>query len=113
MAKLLSGSGGAHCQICTTTFAQAHDIDFVRDGFPINRFIHDAKLFLEEFDEGQLRSLPSDQRFNLTNLPTSDKDIIAASPLHAYLRMITNHCMLHREALAAKTLPTSLNVILL
>ena len=86
MAKLLSGSGGAHCQLCTTTFAQAHDIDSVRDGFPINRFMHDAKVFLEEFDEGQLRSLTSDQRFNLTNLPTSDKDIIAASPLHAYLR---------------------------
>ena len=27
--------------------------------------------------------------------------------------VITNHCMLHREALAAKTLPASLNVILL
>ena len=27
--------------------------------------------------------------------------------------VITDHCMLHREALAAKTLPASLNVILL
>ena len=27
--------------------------------------------------------------------------------------VITNHCMLHREALSAKTLPASLNVILL
>ncbi|KAI6649927.1 hypothetical protein LOD99_6291 [Oopsacas minuta] len=26
--------------------------------------------------------------------------------------VMTNHCMIHREALAAKTLPTSLNVIL-
>ena len=86
MAKLLSGSGGAHCQLCTATFAQAHDIDFARDGFPINRFIHDAKIFFEEVGEEQFRTLSSDQRFNLTNPPTSDKDILSASPLHAYLR---------------------------
>ena len=51
MAKLLRGSGGAHCQLCTATFAQAYDIDLARDGFPINRFIHDAKIFFEEVGE--------------------------------------------------------------
>ena len=32
MTKLSSGSVGAYCQLCTTTFAQADYIDFVRDG---------------------------------------------------------------------------------
>ena len=78
-SQLLSRSGGADCQLCTATFAQADDFDLARDGFPINRFIHDAKIFFEEVGEEQFRTLSSDQRFNLTNLPTSDKDIICFS----------------------------------
>ena len=34
MAKILSGGGGARCQLCTATFAQIH-IGFVNDGFAI------------------------------------------------------------------------------
>ena len=83
----MSGSGGVHSELCTATFAQANDIDLARDGFPINRFIHDAKIIFEEVGEEQFRNLSSDQRLNLTNLPTSDKDIISASPLLlAYLK---------------------------
>ena len=58
MAKLLSGSGGAHCKLCTTTFAQAHGIDIVRDGFPINRSYMTPSY---------------SPKINLNNLPTSDK----------------------------------------
>ena len=46
MAKILSGSGGASCQMCTATFKQLHDISIVQDGFPINRTIHDANQYL-------------------------------------------------------------------
>ena len=44
MAKILSGAGGACCQFCTATFKQIHDPDIVKDGFPINRSITDAKV---------------------------------------------------------------------
>ena len=46
MAKILSGAGGACCQFCTATFKQIHDPDIVKDGFPINRSITDAKVIL-------------------------------------------------------------------
>ena len=32
MAKLLSGAGGAQCQLCTARFSQIHDKEFVREG---------------------------------------------------------------------------------
>ena len=51
MAKLLSGAGGAQCQLCTATFSQIHDKEFVREGFPINRFIRDAKNLFEEVND--------------------------------------------------------------
>ena len=85
MAKILRGAGGASCQLCTT-FAQIHDIDFVKDGFAINRKIQDARRLFEEVDEDDFLSLPTNKRFNLTHKPISEKDIISASPLHAHLR---------------------------
>ena len=86
MAKILSGAGGASCQMCTATFAQIHDIGFVQEGFSINRKIQDARILFEEVNEDDFLSLPSNERFNLTHKPISEKDIISASPLHAYLR---------------------------
>ena len=86
MAHILSGTGGASCQFCTATFKQIHDVDLVSDGFPINRFISDAKVLFQEVNEEQFLSLTSDQRFNLTHVPLSDINIIPSSPLHAYLR---------------------------
>ena len=43
MGGLLSGAGGAHCQLCTATFKQLHDLELIREGFPINRSISAAK----------------------------------------------------------------------
>ena len=86
MAQILSGAGGAPCQFCTATFKQIHDVDIVNNGFPINRFISDAKVLFEEVNEEQFLSLTTDQRFNLTHVLLSDIDIIPSSPLHAYLR---------------------------
>ena len=84
MAKILSGAGGASCQLCTATFAEIHDIGFVKYGFPINRKIQHARTLFEEVNE-DFFSLPTNKRFNLTHKPISEIDIISASPLHAYL----------------------------
>ena len=62
MAKILSGAGGASCQFCTATFKQIHEVDIVKDGFPINRFISDAKILFEEVDEEKFLSLNTKYR---------------------------------------------------
>ena len=86
MAQILSGAGGANCQLCTARFDQIHDIEFVLQGFPINRTIQDAKILFQEVEGEEFLSLRSDDRYNITHPPASDKDIVSASPLHAYLR---------------------------
>ena len=50
MAGLLDGAGGASCHLCTlyATDSQIASIDWVRAGFPIDRFISDAKLIFDE-----------------------------------------------------------------
>ena len=65
MAKILSGVGGASCQFCTATFKQIHNTDIVKDGFPINRFISDAKVVFEKVDEEEFLSLNTNERFTL------------------------------------------------
>ena len=57
----------------------------LKSGFPINRFIKDAHEFFNEVDEEEFLKLPSQQRTGITHQPTSNIDILAASPLHAYL----------------------------
>ncbi|KAI6659904.1 hypothetical protein LOD99_14244 [Oopsacas minuta] len=84
MAGLLDGAGGASCHLCTATDNQIKSLEWVNSGFPINRLISDARQLFEEVDEDYL-NLPSNQRVGITHQPTSNIDIIAASPLHAYL----------------------------
>ena len=50
MSGILSGAGGAHCQLCTASFKDLKDIEMVRAGFPINRHISDAKELFGYFD---------------------------------------------------------------
>ena len=42
MCGILSGAGGAHCQLCTASLKDLKDIEMVRAGFPINRNISEA-----------------------------------------------------------------------
>ena len=84
MAGLLSGAGGAHCQLCTATFKQLHDLELIREGFPINRSISAAKEIFDSVNKEEFLSLASNDRFGLTHEPVSDIDILCASPLHAY-----------------------------
>ena len=89
MAKLCDGAGGAACQLCTATKFNLKDTYFIRNGFPINRTIQSAKQIFEEVDVGDFLSLPSDQRFGITERFTSHHDILPASPLHSYLRVFS------------------------
>ena len=43
ISGLLSGAGGAKCQLCTAIALQLRHLDLVRGGFPINRHVEDAK----------------------------------------------------------------------
>ena len=57
MAGILSGAGGAHCQLCTATFEQLHDVELIRDGYPINRSITAAKELFQSVNEEEFLSL--------------------------------------------------------
>ena len=85
MASILSGAGGASCQLCTAAHKELKDPDWIIQGFPINRYITDAiQLFGEIEDSDSFFSLPSNERCNLTHEPTSTINILPASPLHSY-----------------------------
>ena len=85
MAGILSGAGGASCQLCTATHDQVKDRELVIQGFRINRHISDAlEMFGELEDRESFFSLPSNDRVNLTHLPVSTINITPASPLHSY-----------------------------
>ena len=73
-------SRGAHCQLCTATFQQLHDVELILDSYPINRSITAAK---ELFRRRRIISLCSNDRFGLTHQPISDIDIICSSLLHS------------------------------
>ena len=66
MTKLCDGAGGAACQLCTATKFDLKDLYFIRNGFPINRTIQTAKQIFEEVDIDDFVSLPSHQRFGIT-----------------------------------------------
>ena len=51
MAAILSGAGGACCQLCTATFNQIKDLDLIIQGFPINRHISDALQLLGDLED--------------------------------------------------------------
>ena len=85
MSAILSGVGGASCQLCTAHYTQLKYLDLIRSGFQINRFILDANNFFNVVNFKEFRKLDSKSRYGLTHLPVSEKDILAVSPLHSYL----------------------------
>ena len=85
MASILSGAGGAKCQLCTATNEQIKDLTLIRSGFSINRCIEDAKQIFIDVNIEEFLKLSSEHRFGLTHLPASEKDITPVSPLHSYL----------------------------
>ena len=48
MAAVMSGAGGASCQLCTATHSELKDRELIIQGYPLNRHISDAiQLFGE------------------------------------------------------------------
>ena len=109
MSKILSGAGGASCQLCTVTHVQLKDLELIRSGFPINRQIQDAIALFNDFDQEEFLKLDSNSRFGLTHPPTSTIDIIPASPLHSYLCVFRWFMLIiyHLDAGSHKWSPTS------
>ena len=109
MCGILSGAGGARCQLCTASIGDTKDIEMVRGGFPINRHISDAKEIFAIVDEDDFLSLRSSQRFGLTHEPLSDINIMAASPLHSYTCVFRWYMLLLYHLQAGKSVwkPTS------
>ena len=116
MSCILTGAGGAKCQLCTATFNQIHDLEFVKSGFPINRTISAAKEIFSQVDRDEFLSLPSQERFGLTHEPVSDIDVISASPLHSYTCVYRSYfrwfmiLVYHLHSGSTKWSPTSLKV---
>ena len=79
MSKILSGAGGASCQLCTATHLQLKDLELIRSCFPINRQIQDAISIFNDVEISEFLKLDSNSRFGLTHPPTSDK-LLAHSP---------------------------------
>ena len=110
MAAIISCAGGASCQMCTVTQKDLKDWELVVDGFPINRKISDAiQLFGELENIESFFTLPSNERYNLTHLPISTFNIIAASPLHSYTCIFRRFNLLvcHLHIVKLKWSPTS------
>ena len=61
---VLSGAGGAHCHLCTATFKQLHDIELIKEAFPINRSISDAKELFNSVNKEEFLSLASNDRLD-------------------------------------------------
>ena len=109
MAAILDGAGGVSCHLCTSTKDQLNDIELIQQGFPINRSIDSANQIFDEMNEEEFLSLPSKERFGITHKPTSDVNILSASPLHGYLRVFGWFMQLvyHLQAGEKKSRPTS------
>ena len=112
MSKILSGAGGASCQLCTATHLQLKDLELIRSCFPINRQIQDAISIFNDVEISEFLKLDSNSRFGLTHPPTSDKDILSASPLHSYLCVFRWLMLLiyHLDAGLKKWSPTSQHI---
>ncbi|KAI6655659.1 hypothetical protein LOD99_1799 [Oopsacas minuta] len=113
MAGILSGAGGASCQLCTATHKELNDRELIIQGFPINRYITDAiQLFGEIEDSHSFFSLPSNQRCNITHEPTSTINILPASPLHSYTGIFRwfNLLIYHLNCGKRTWSPTSLTI---
>ena len=110
--EILSVAGGASCQLCTATHLQLKDLELIRSCFPINRQIQDAISIFNDVEISEFLKLDSNSRFGLTHPPTSDKDIISASPLHSYLCVFRWLMLLiyHLDAGFKKWSPTSLHI---
>ena len=112
MSAILSGAGGAHCQLCTASKEDLHDLELVRAGYPINRTVSDAIELFTFVDKDEFLNLTSTKRLAITHEPVSEKDIIPAAPLHSYTCIFRWYMMLiyHLQSGKFKWSPTSKHI---
>ncbi|KAI6651924.1 hypothetical protein LOD99_4803 [Oopsacas minuta] len=109
---LLDEAGGASCHLCTATGKEINSLEWARSGFPINRYITDANQLFDDINEDEIFALPSKKRCGITHHPTSEINILAASPLHAYLCVFRWYMLniYHLDAGCKKWSPTCTKV---
>ncbi|KAI6658785.1 hypothetical protein LOD99_15110 [Oopsacas minuta] len=112
MAGLLDEAGDASCHLCTATGNEINSLECARSGFPINRYITDANQLFDDINEDEIFALPSKKRCGITHHPTSEINILAASPLHAYLCVFRWYMLniYHLDAGCKKWSPTCTKV---
>ncbi|KAI6646959.1 hypothetical protein LOD99_9057 [Oopsacas minuta] len=77
---------GGHAQVdIVRSLFDNKSLEWAHSGFPINTLTSDARKLFEKVDGKDYLKLPSKQLVGITHQPISNIDIIAASPLHAYL----------------------------
>ena len=85
MSAILSGAGGASCQLCTAHHTQLKHLDLIG---VVSKLI---VLFMMQIIFSMMSILKNlgnwiqKSRYGLTHPPVSEKDILAVSPLHSYL----------------------------
>ena len=87
---VMTGKGGAPCIACKANRSDINNIAKVVCGFPLDCSIEDIKeTILQLTSDGKdLMSYKTSQRFGITHEPASDIDVVPASPLHSYLRIL-------------------------
>ena len=89
MAALLSGAGGASCQLCTTTRAQIKDRDFVLQGYPINRLVSEAIQFFGDIEDNESFFLfPSNEPHSQTSVYNQYPTSLSSTLVHLHLQMV-------------------------
>ena len=62
MFAILSGAGGAPCQLCTASKEDFRDLELVRAGYPINRTVSDAIEHFTFVDKDEFLNLTSTKK---------------------------------------------------
>ena len=73
MSGILSGTGVAHCQLCTANLKELKDLEIVKPGFPINQHILGGIELITFVDKDEYLSLHSSQRLGITHEQVLDK----------------------------------------
>ena len=73
MSDILSGAGGAHCQLCTDNLDEIKDLEIVRGEFLMNKNISDAIDLFNYVDKDECLALPSIERIGITYEPVLTK----------------------------------------
>ena len=93
MRAALQGTGGAFCQMCKISKPKCHCIDYVVNGFTVDRTIADMhSIFNFLTGSGEMAEVPRrkddyDVRAGVTAEPITHRDLNAAIPVtHAWIR---------------------------